>query len=143
MIAYADTGFLISLYADDHNSVPARALTGNRPVFVLTPFGETEFLHVLQLRVFRKEWTYREASAVRDIFLVHQRAGLFHPEPFSPEIWQTAQTISFRHAAKLGVRTLDLLHVAAVLNLKPDAFYSFDERQRRLAKAEGLDVLPA
>lgn len=98
---------------------------------------------MLQLRVFRKEWTYREASAVRDIFLVHQRAGLFQPEPFSPEIWQTAQTISSRHAAKLGVRTLDLLHVAAVLNLKPDAFYSFDERQRRLAKAEGLDVLPA
>lgn len=39
--------------------------------------------------------------------------------------------------------TLDGLHVATALLLKPEAFFSFDERQRKLARAAGLRVLPA
>ena len=47
------------------------------------------------------------------------------------------------NTATLGIRTLDLLHVAAVKVFKPDAFYTFDQRQRNLAKAERLTVMPA
>jgi hypothetical protein len=39
--------------------------------------------------------------------------------------------------------TLDLLHVASVLILRPEVFYRFDRRQRKLAKVERLRVLPA
>lgn len=51
--------------------------------------------------------------------------------------------LSRRHSARVGARMLDVLHVASALDLKPDAFLTFDERQRKLAKAEGLRVLPA
>ena len=34
------------------------------------------------------------------------------------------------------------MHVAAALLLETDTFFSFDERQRKAAKAEGLKVLP-
>jgi len=43
-----------------------------------------------------------------------------------------------RHGAKLGVRTLDSLHVACAVELKAERFWTFDERQAKLAKAEGL-----
>jgi len=33
---------------------------------------------------------------------------------------------------------LDSLHVACALELKADRFWTFDERQAKLAKAEGL-----
>lgn len=41
-------------------------------------------------------------------------------------------------ASKLGVRTLDSLHVACALELKAERFWTFDERQAKLAKVEGL-----
>jgi predicted nucleic acid-binding protein len=50
--------------------------------------------------------------------------------------------LSLRHSAKFGTRTLDLLHVASALILKPEVFYTFDERQRKLARAQQLRVLP-
>jgi len=37
---------------------------------------------------------------------------------------------------------MDILHVATALDLGAKQFVSFDERQRELAEAEGLDVLP-
>lgn len=43
-----------------------------------------------------------------------------------------------RHAARLGTRTLDTLHVASALELKAKRFWTFDERQARLARAAGL-----
>jgi len=42
------------------------------------------------------------------------------------------------HIAKLGTRTLDSLHVAAALELKAERFWTFDDRQKKLAKAVGL-----
>ena len=142
MIVYADTGFLISLYGQDANSAAAVAVTHGKPVFILTPLGEAEFINGVELRVFRKQWTRQEARAALADFLHDQGTGVFQIESFSSEVWQTALTFSRRHTAKLGVRTLDLLHVAAVRVFRPDAFYTFDQRQRNLAKAERLCVIP-
>jgi len=127
----------LSLYGEDDNSAAATALVKVRPAFILTPLGEAKFTNAVELRAFRKQWTRREQ------FLHHQGAGVFQMEPLSAAIWNTALILSLRHTAKLGVRTFDLLHVAAVLVLKPDVFYTFDDRQRKLAKAERLRILPA
>lgn len=143
MIAYADTGFLVSLYGRDANSAAAVAAVQVKPVFILTPLGETEFTSAVELCVFRKQWTRQEARAALGVFQHDQRAGVFQVEALGEEVWNEALTLSRRHTATLGVRTLDLLHVAAVKILKPDAFYTFDQRQRKLAKAEHLRVAPA
>ena len=58
-------------------------------------------------------------------------------------MWNLTEALSDQHTPTLGTRMLDVLHVAIALLLKPEAFYSFDERQRRLAQANGLRVLPA
>ena len=143
MIAYADTGFLVSLYGRDDHSAAATALVTSRPVFILTALVEAEFINALQLRVFRKEWRQREARSVHELFLQHQAAGIFRAESLTSEVWEKALLLARRYSAKLGTRTLDLLHVASVLILKPDVFYTFDKRQRKLAKVEQLRVLPA
>ena len=143
MIAYADTGFLVSLYGQDAHSEVATALVSSKPIFLLTSLGEMEFTNAIELRVFRKEWARREARAVLELFLQHQAATVFRLEPFSPEIWEKALSLSRRHSALLGTRTLDILHVASALVFKPDVFYTFDERQAKVAKAERLRVLPA
>jgi hypothetical protein len=43
-----------------------------------------------------------------------------------------------RHAAKLGVHTLNTLHVASAMELKAEKFWTFDDRQAKLAVAVGL-----
>lgn len=143
MIAYADTGFLVSLYGEDHNSATASLLVASRPTFILTSLVETEFANALELRVFRKEWTKQQARRIRELFHEDQSAGLLRSEPLGLEIWEKAVLLCRRHSASIGTRTLDVLHVGTVSLLKPDVFYTFDERQRRLAKAERIRVLPA
>jgi predicted nucleic acid-binding protein len=142
LIAYADTGFLISLYGQDSNSASAISLLTPRPVLLLTPFSEVEFSNAVELIVFRKEWTKSQARVVVDIFRQQQSTGVFRTVPVVPEIWEKALTLSNRHSATLGTRTLDVLHIASALVLKPDVFFSFDGRQRKLARAVQLRVLP-
>jgi len=143
LIAYADTGFLVSLYGQDAHSQQAIALANSKPVFILTSLSELEFTNAMELLVFRKEWTPHDAGTIRERFVQHQAAGVFRMEPLVPEVWEKALFLSRRRSAKLGTRTLDVLHVATALVMKPDVFFSFNGRQRALAKAENLRTLPA
>lgn len=144
MNAYADTGLLISLYGRDAYSPQARSLTQrHKPTFVLTGFGEAEFANACQLCVFRRQWTSAEARLVRETFLSDIRAGVFQLEDVPDRIWSLTETLSEQHTPALGTRTLDVLHVAIALLIRPQAFCSFDERQRKLAQAAGLRVLPS
>ncbi len=54
--------------------------------------------------------------------------------------WETCADLARQYAPTLGVRTLDSLHVACALELKAERFWTFDERQARLAEAVGLDT---
>jgi predicted nucleic acid-binding protein len=142
LIAYADTGFLVSLYGQDVQSAAARLSAQNRPAFLLTPLVEAEFINALELRVFRKQWTRSQAQTIHNHFLEHQSAAIIRGKPFPVEAWERAVILLRRYGATLGARTLDVLHVASALILKPDVFLTFDKRQSQLAKAEGLRVLP-
>jgi len=45
-----------------------------------------------------------------------------------------------RYGPQLGTRTVDTLHVACALELKAERFWTFDERQAKLARARGLKI---
>ena len=53
-----------------------------------------------------------------------------------------ALKLSRTHAIKIPLRSLDILHVAAAKLLKCRKFASFDKRQRELASAEKMVLLP-
>ena len=57
-------------------------------------------------------------------------------------VWRLARDLSDRYAETIGCRTLDLLHVAVALSLGVNSFVTFDERQRAVARLEGLTVKP-
>ena len=148
MNAYADTSFLLSLYGRDANSPRAAALVArDKPSFFVTEFGEVEFNNAVERLLFSRHgqarWTQNEARAVRDRFDLYSNAGVVQLRPVPNQTWQMAVQLSRQYTAKLGTRTLDVLHVAIALSLRPDVFFTFDKRQWKLAKAVGLRVLPA
>jgi len=59
-----------------------------------------------------------------------------------PGVLRETLRVSRARAEQEGHRLLDILHVAAALNLRATEFLSFDQRQRALAAAEGLAVGP-
>ena len=56
------------------------------------------------------------------------------PEP----VWATCADLARRRGPHLGMRTLDSLHVAVAIEFAAKSFWTFDERQAKLAAAEGL-----
>ena len=144
MNVYADSSFLLSLYSvDAHSTIAAAVAASYHPLFLLTPLLEAEFANAIELGVFLRRYSTREARAVRERFLAHIGSGLFLVRELNPEAYELARTLSRRHTAKLGTRSLDVLHVASAILLRPGSFLSFDQRQRKLARAERLMVQPA
>ncbi len=87
------------------NRQPPWSRKRDQPVFCLTPFSEAEFTNAVELGVFIKRYTAREARAVRDYFLSHIRSGVFRVQDLPPDTYALARTLSRRHTAKLGTRT--------------------------------------
>ncbi len=143
MSSYADTSFLVSLYGRDVNSRAALALVEkHRPMFTITPFGETEFTNIVFAVTARPgSWTIREARAMEEDFVSDLQTGVWQWENFPAETWLRARELARRHAPRLGSRTLDTIHVASALVLAAEDFYTFDRDQARLARAAGLRVI--
>jgi predicted nucleic acid-binding protein len=139
--AYADTSFLVSLYAPDANSLEAssRMRRMAEPVIV-TSFGELELANALQLRLFRHELLAAQTRAAYAAFRDDVTAGIFVIKPISDAVYAQARRLAQRWTRTLGTRTLDIIHVASAIALAAESFHTFDERQRRLAKAAKLTV---
>ena len=141
MIAYADTSFLFSLYLPDANSgIAASVVERLAPAILLSPIAELELTNALQSRVFRREITAREAEEAWARILEHIESEFLVLCPMPPTVYERSRQMSLRWTAKVGARSLDVLHVAIASLLKPDIFLTFDARQRRLARLEGLRV---
>lgn len=144
MNAYADNGFVVSLYKEEATSARAAALMAKQKASVrLSQLGELELRNALHLAVFRGELTERDATLMQRLFQEDVANGIFTITPIpATALFAQVMELADRHSASLGTRSLDLMHVAAALLLKSETFLSFDERQRKAAKAEGLKVKP-
>ena len=144
MKAYCDTSFLVSLYAPDANSRAAAAQAQRASTtLLLTALGELELVNALQLRVFRKELTPRQAQAANGALERDIAEGVYALQPVSAGMFASAKRLALKHTAGIGSRSLDVLHVAAATALGADILLSFDRSQRTLAAAAGLRVAPS
>jgi predicted nucleic acid-binding protein len=145
MKAYVDTSFLLALYLDEGEfTVGARRVAARlREEPVLTEFAEVEWEAGLGRRLFLGTLTPAEAAMAR-LQLQHDlEDGLFARAPIRATAWlPLARRLATRHAASLGVRSLDLLHVAAAKLSAATILLTFDERQAKLGLVEGFKVLP-
>ena len=144
MVAYADTGFLVSLYLAETTSKAADAALGpHRQPLPLTPLGMLEMRNAFNLAVKWQRLTPAERDALWQDVEADLASGFLVPAAVPAADWHaTARTLSDRYSPTVGTRSLDLLHVAAAKLLKADTFFSFDERQRIAAAGEGMAVKP-
>ena len=141
MTVYADTSFFFSLYSSDAHSSEARRLISSRPKIWFTPLHKAEWLHALGQHVFRREIAANEALLLQRNLEADLAAKLWMETSLPETAFDLCSELARRHSARLGVRTLDSLHVALALELKSNHFWTFDERQAKLAQAEGLKLI--
>jgi predicted nucleic acid-binding protein len=138
--AYADSSFVVSLYLTDEHSPEARRLVRLTNGLVLTPFHLAEWAYALTQHQHRGTLSAATAKRLQTQFSSHQAAGLLHPTSLPENAFERCADLAYRYGPKLGMRTLDTLHVACALELKAERFWTFDERQAKLAKAAGLKI---
>lgn len=137
---YADSSFFASVYLRDTHSADALELAKSRPRLCLTPLHIAECFHAFAQQVYFGKIAASVAETLYDQ-LNRDRANQIWAETAIPErAFDRSADLARRHGAKLGVRTLDSLHVACALELKAERFWTFDERQAKLARAEGLKI---
>jgi len=107
---------------------------------LISTLGELEVANALELRVFRKEVSPAQAQASKAAFEKDVRDGIFQLQPVAEQAFDKARQLSRQHTARLGMRTADLLHIAAALTLGADRLYTFDHQQRKLAQRVGLKM---
>ncbi len=130
----------MSVYLRDGHTPQALRRIKSRQQIWLTPFHQVEIAHGIAQKVFRRELTPGMADQIFKGLAGDCDAGLWVRADFPELAFETATELARRHVATLGTRTLDTIHVASALELKAAQFWTFDDRQAKLAKAVGLKV---
>jgi predicted nucleic acid-binding protein len=138
---YAEPSFLVSLYIPDINSAAAlnamQVSTGN---LLITVLGELEVVNAFGLRVFRREASQAAAESALANFEKDLRGGTLQNRGLSDDVFERALQLSRQTTPKLGTRAADLLHVAAALEFGAEYLFSFDQKQRKLARSLHLKL---
>lgn len=138
MSLYLDTSFLTSLYINDAHSRDARERIASAPPVWFTPLHNAEWQHVIAQHIFRGELSLSEAQRLSARLEQHRSEGRWVAAPIPENAFEVCAEFGRRYGSRLWMRTLDTLHVACALELKAAGFWTFDERQAKLAKTQGL-----
>ena len=138
MSIYVDTSFLVSLYLTDRHSAESRLRIRSAPSLWLTPLHEAEWAHVLSQHVFRGQLSLSESQRMNAQLGEHKSSGRWQLIALPDNAFDLCADLARRHGPRMGVRTLDSLHVACAVEFKAERFWTFDDRQAKLAKAQGM-----
>ena len=138
MSIYADSSFFVSLYVPDHHTPEARHRVASRPALWMTPLHLAEWAHAVEQHVFRKVASRSDADSFIQLFQDDRKQGLWREVAVPDRAFEVCAHLAHQYAARLGVRTVDSLHVASALELQAEHFWTFDQRQAKLARAAGL-----
>lgn len=142
---FPDTSFLLPLYfeGDAFHASASKIASRFTEALPLTWLGEIELATGLH-RALANDWIAAEDH--RRAFLMMDRDladGILARTPVDPaRFLPVALRLAGDHFKSNPARTLDLLHVASAVVLGATVLASFDVRQRSLAKACGLELLP-
>ncbi|HOG27842.1 MAG TPA: type II toxin-antitoxin system VapC family toxin [Vicinamibacterales bacterium] len=137
--AYFDSSVLVAFYlVESHSYAARRAVTGT-PRVLFTPLHQLEVRNTFRVQVGRERMTSEESEGVLRLLEEDVAAGRLAPTPLDLyAVFERAEGLSAKHTRQLLSRSLDVLHVAAALELGCTRFVSFDARQVKLAAAAGL-----
>lgn len=138
---YLDASVLFSVHSMDTNTPPAvHLLKEAKESFACTRLCQVEVTNALCLRLFRKEITLQQLQDSVQDFQSRIHSGVFRLLPFPESAFDRAQTLALSLTPLIGVRSSDLLHVAAAIELGAGTLYTFDQKQHKTAVAAGLKV---
>ena len=140
MTVYADTSFFVSIYLADKHSQAAEQLVSSGARVWLTPLHYAECAHAVAQQVFYKYLSIANAQQAYRHLERDRTANLWAEIEMPDHAFSLCAELARRHGPALGVRTLDSLHVACALELKAERFWTFDDRQAKLAKTVGLKM---
>ena len=134
-MAYADSSLLLKLYLLEPETPAAlAALSSFAGSVIFTPLHRLEIVNAI-----RRKQALKALQTLR----ADLRSGFYLQPPLDwAKVFQRSHRLSRKHASKLLVRSLDLLHVALALELGTSECLTFDDRQRQAASAQGLTVIP-
>jgi len=138
---YLDTSALLKLYLIEEGSEWVQALVAAQedplPVWELQ---EAELTNALRLKVFWNDITADQSEEQLAHFRSPKARGLYvFPNLERPALMERFRDLS-RQTMELGMRTLDVMHVACACELGVERFVSFEDRQLALAARCGLAV---
>lgn len=142
MTVYFDSSALVAVYVNETHSDRARHELRRRVPVPWTPLHDVEVRNACRLLCGRKLITEAEMHGL----LAHieedlQRGRLLRPTLDLNATFRRAERLSRMHGMTTLARTLDLLHVAALMEIGCETLVSGDERQIAAAKAEGLRTI--
>jgi predicted nucleic acid-binding protein len=140
LTVYADTSFFVSLYLKDAHSAAADRWLRGRERPPITPLHVAEWTHAIAQHRFRQQITLTEADRLHRDFDHDCSLRVWQNLALPETALQVCSDLGSRYGLKLGTRTLDSLHVACALELDAKRFWTFDDRQKKLATAVGLDT---
>jgi predicted nucleic acid-binding protein len=102
------------------------------------PLHRAEWAHSVAQHIFLRKISADEAQTVCTDF-ERDRASRFWLEVDLPEMaFERCIRLAQRYVSRVASGTLDTLHVASALELGAERFWTFDDRQAKLARAVGL-----
>jgi predicted nucleic acid-binding protein len=144
MSATADSSLIVALYLAEVDSARAdAACAALPPPILLTDWHRVEIANAFQRAVKNGRITSTQAAQLWQDFTDDVTAGRFQIVAIDhAAVLTRTLTLTQKHTASTGRRSLDLIHIATALEIKAADFLSFDHRQRLAASDEGLNVIP-
>ena len=144
MSATADSSLIVALYLAEVDSARAdAACAAVPPPILLTDWHRVEIANTFQRAVKNGRITSTQAAQLWQDFTDDVTVGRFEIVAIDhAAVLTRTLTLTQKHTATTGTRSLDLIHIASALELGATDFLSFDHRQRQAASAEGLNIAP-
>jgi predicted nucleic acid-binding protein len=145
---FPDTSFLCSVYREQSHSSKADAwMAKNTQPLPVSSLLILEFRQSIRLQnwLFQKDRTrgfsiHEGEQMLRDIQTDLTSGLLQMTAPDWAEVHRIAEDLSSKHTLTEGNRLADILHLATAKYLGTETFLSFDDKQRSLARAEGMTL---
>lgn len=150
MKAFADTSFLFAFYfprVGSEQAIQKVKTTGEG--LVISSLVRYEFLQAVWFKV----WLHSKGEASGLSQQTAQSVLVAFDLDLEQGVWRVvdagftlllarAESLVFAHTLRSGARSMDILHVAAALEMGAAELLSFDQNQRQIAMAENLGVFP-
>jgi predicted nucleic acid-binding protein len=140
---YVDPSALLKLYLHQPESAAMNAWRAKaKGALALTHHGRVEVVNGICLAAHRRDITAEALADTLASFDEDVSGGFYRQaDLLCRATLNRSAELSRSFSARLGTRSLDVLHVASALELELTLFVTHDKRQEALARAVGLKTL--